>query len=207
MADNTAQDGTATIGTDEIGGVHYQWMKVAYGADDAIIKPDGVTLALPVAQANYGGQKRIFSRFLDTNGNGSGTKNMNGDYSSVQEIAYIQPGASEIFRVTRMIVTIEDTSGMTAEEYGNLNISISIGVAQLRTDEDGRVTEDAMALIGRADEVLRLAEAADRLDPGPVRHPQCAGRSPAGHSAGARVPTSPRSAWCRLVTQDRNRSL
>ena len=43
-------------------------------------------------------------------------------------------------------------------EYENLSISISIGVAQLRTDENGDILEDAMALIGRADEVLYQAK-------------------------------------------------
>jgi hypothetical protein len=34
MADNTAQDGTSTIATDDIGGVHWQKVKVAFGASD-----------------------------------------------------------------------------------------------------------------------------------------------------------------------------
>lgn len=45
-----------------------------------------------------------------------------------------------------------------AEEYDGLQISISIGVAQLRVDEHGKIAEDAMALIGRADEVLYKAK-------------------------------------------------
>lgn len=36
MADNTAQNGTATIATDDIGGTHYQIVKNAFGALDAV---------------------------------------------------------------------------------------------------------------------------------------------------------------------------
>jgi diguanylate cyclase (GGDEF)-like protein len=45
-----------------------------------------------------------------------------------------------------------------AEEYNHTPISISIGVAEVETTEDGAAAEDAMALIGRADTALYEAK-------------------------------------------------
>ena len=45
-----------------------------------------------------------------------------------------------------------------AEEYNHTPISISIGVAQIETAEDGSVLENAMSLIGRADTALYQAK-------------------------------------------------
>ena len=45
-----------------------------------------------------------------------------------------------------------------ADTYNNTPISISIGVAELRIADDGSVEEDAMALIGRADQALYKAK-------------------------------------------------
>jgi len=73
-------------------------------------------------------RNQLISRYLDTNGDGSGTKNANGDYSSAAEEFYIQPGAGEIYQLSRMIVLIEDTSGFSATEYGNLGSALSNGI-------------------------------------------------------------------------------
>jgi diguanylate cyclase (GGDEF)-like protein len=45
-----------------------------------------------------------------------------------------------------------------AETYGNVPISISTGIAELRIAEDGSVMEDALTLIGRADQALYRAK-------------------------------------------------
>lgn len=89
-----------------------------------------------VSNYSAGTQKTIFSRYLDANGNGTGNKDFSADYSSAAEIAYIQPGASEVFRVARMIVGIEDTSGFSAAEYGNLGGGLTNGVT-VRKQSDG----------------------------------------------------------------------
>jgi diguanylate cyclase (GGDEF)-like protein len=49
-----------------------------------------------------------------------------------------------------------------AELYNNLPISISIGIAELQTSEDGAPSEGAMALIGRADQALYRAKHSGR---------------------------------------------
>lgn len=66
----------------------------------------------------------ILSRYLDTNGDGTGTKNANGNYSVTPEQFYIDGPCT----LTRMIVMIEDTAGMQAEEYGNLGVALTNGV-------------------------------------------------------------------------------
>ncbi len=60
----------------------------------------------------------IFSRILDTNGDGTGTKNAIGDYSSVATPFKITCPANSLVTVHRMLVLIRDTGAMAAEEYG-----------------------------------------------------------------------------------------
>jgi len=54
--------------------------------------------------------------------------------------------------------TVYEFGREQAESYGNTPISISIGVAELRIADDGSLEEDAMALIGRADQALYKAK-------------------------------------------------
>lgn len=69
------------------------------------------------------------SRFLDTNGNGTGTKNAVGNYvDGALEIFYIQPPASTVYKITRLLVNVEDTKGMTGEEYADLGSALTVGV-------------------------------------------------------------------------------
>ena len=67
-------------------------------------------------------------RFLDTNGDGTGTKNANGDYSSAAEDFYIQPGQYDKYEIARIIVEVEDTGGMRAERYGTLAAALTNGI-------------------------------------------------------------------------------
>lgn len=83
--------------------------------------------------------KHIF-RYLDTNGDGSGTKNANGDYSSVADEFYCQPDMSVY--INRLIISIEDTSGMQAQEYGNLGSELTNGWELKVTDASGSVKLD-----------------------------------------------------------------
>lgn len=74
------------------------------------------------------GQQRPESRiaqFLDTNGDGSGTVNATGNYASAATDFYFE--AAEDCFIYRMIVSIEDTSGMQADEYGNLGAALTNG--------------------------------------------------------------------------------
>lgn len=93
---------------------------------------------MPVSQAINGAQNHLVMRFLDTVGDGTGTTNANGDYSVTQGIFRIAPGAGEIFRISRMIIMVEDTSGMTPVEYGNIGSALTNGI-QLRC-HDGTTT-------------------------------------------------------------------
>lgn len=80
-------------------------------------------------------------RYLDTVGDGSGNKNFNGNYSVAEEEAILAPAANEIFRVTRMIISLQDTSGMSAVDYGNKTNGLISGL-QLRKDDGSIVLAD-----------------------------------------------------------------
>jgi len=88
-----------------------------------------------------GPQRTLLSRFLDTNGDGSGTKNANGDYSSTADIFYIQPGAEQVFRISRMLVSIEDTNGMSASDYGNITSGLTNGIQVRKQDDSGTISD------------------------------------------------------------------
>ena len=96
---------------------------------------------LPVSNSSTGTQRTILSRYLDTNGDGSGTKNANGNYSGGQEIFYIQPPAGSVFRITRMLVAIEDTTGALWQDYGNITSGITNGVAVRVQDDSGTLVD------------------------------------------------------------------
>lgn len=74
--------------------------------------------------------KRIISRFLDTNGDGTGTKSAIGDYSLAADDFYIEAGDNPLV-ISRLLVSAEDTTGMTAQEYGNLGAALTNGVSIL----------------------------------------------------------------------------
>lgn len=93
-----------------------------------------------------GTPRLMFSRYADTDGDGSGTKNANGDYSGGEEIFYIQPPADESFYVSRLIVSIEDASGFSAAEYGNLAAALSTGVEVRVQDDAGTIIDLTDAL-------------------------------------------------------------
>lgn len=91
-----------------------------------------------MVDSKYPGQ--AIYRFLDTNGDGTGTKNANGNYSITAEEFYFQPDG--YVEIHRMIVHLADTSGMQAEEYGNLGTALSNGYAPEIQDEDGATLLD-----------------------------------------------------------------
>jgi hypothetical protein len=67
-------------------------------------------------------------RYLDTNGDGTGTKNANGDYSSAAERFLITPPVGQTYFLNRMIIQVYDTTGMQAQEYGSLTSELSNGI-------------------------------------------------------------------------------
>jgi hypothetical protein len=99
---------------------------------------------LVTKEANDGTVNDYISRFLDTNGNGTGTKIANGDYSpagSGQTIFFCQPASGEIFRITRMIVNIEDNAVLQAGGYGAQVSPLASGIT-VRTANGAIPTQD-----------------------------------------------------------------
>ena len=94
-----------------------------------------------IASSPAGAQRPHISRFLDTVGDGSGTKNAIGDYSAAAEIFFIQPPASQVFRIARLLVTICDTNGSAAGDYGNITGGIANGVTVRHQNDAGTVTD------------------------------------------------------------------
>lgn len=85
-------------------------------------------------------------RFLDVNGDGTGTKEALGDYSGMaQEIFYIQPPVNTTFVLSRMIVQIEDNGGFDSGLYGN-SITLTNGIVV-------RVSDDMSVLTALTDTI------------------------------------------------------
>jgi hypothetical protein len=79
----------------------------------------------------------IISRFLDTVGDGSGTKNAIGDYSGAVEEFKIVPGADEIFVINRLIAQIRDNGVFSASTYGAIAGGLTNGVVIRLKDSGG----------------------------------------------------------------------
>ena len=80
---------------------------------------------------------RFIYRRLDTVGDGTGAKSAIGDYSlAAQDFKITAPPAYQ-YEVARMIVSIEDTAGFQAAEYGNLGAALTNGVSVLVTNSSG----------------------------------------------------------------------
>ncbi|MEW8418209.1 MAG: hypothetical protein AB2669_21375 [Candidatus Thiodiazotropha endolucinida] len=71
-------------------------------------------------------QNRIY-QYLDTNGDGTGTTNAIANYTGGTEFL-IAPGAAYTYGLYRMLVTIKDASGGSADEYGNLGSALTTGI-------------------------------------------------------------------------------
>lgn len=82
-------------------------------------------------------------RYLDTNGDGTGTKNANGDYSGGEEIFYIAPPAGQTYELERMLIYVQDTGTFDAAKYGN-GATLTTGIVV-------RVANDAGTLLDLTD--------------------------------------------------------
>lgn len=76
------------------------------------------------------------SQYLDSVGDGTGTKNLIGDYSGAATIFKIQPPAGEIYHLNRLMVYIEDVGTFDSGSYGN-GISLTNGVKFRISDNSG----------------------------------------------------------------------
>jgi len=76
--------------------------------------------------------RATFWRFLDTNGDGTGTKNANGStYTATGTAFYIEPPAGNVYDITRLIVTVEDTAVSDATLYGAVLITNGITIRRV----------------------------------------------------------------------------
>lgn len=84
-------------------------------------------------------------RYLTDDGTSSGEFDAIGDYTVATGTPtrfYFQ--AARDATIARMIVAIEDSNGMIADEYGNLNTALTNGITLDIRDEDGNVKLDFM---------------------------------------------------------------
>lgn len=130
MADNIQLNPGSSgdvLAADDVGGIKFQRVKVVHGADGSALDCSSAN-PLPVGTSGNGTVNLLLSRYLDTNGDGTGTKNATGDYSVTPETFYIAPAAGEVFRINRLLILVEDTAGMEADEYGNLGSALANGI-------------------------------------------------------------------------------
>jgi len=84
-------------------------------------------------------------QYLSTNGDGTGEMEATGDYSSTQEIFYIQPASTDIYYIRRMLVFYEDNLSFDSGAYGNsISITGSDGI-QVRVQNDSGTISDLTA--------------------------------------------------------------
>ena len=89
----------------------------------------------------FGTIPTIFSKHLDTNGDGTGIKNAIGDYSVTPEIFYIQPSSTEIIRVWRMMVLVSGPKGrFYTDSYGSRDM-LTNGVQVRAQDDSGTLID------------------------------------------------------------------
>ena len=62
--------------------------------------------------------ENILCQFLDTNGDGSGSIEMTGDYSMTADDFYVEAQAGEVLSIYEMLITVVDNANFTAAGYG-----------------------------------------------------------------------------------------
>lgn len=83
-----------------------------------------------------------FFKFLDTVGDGTGTKIAIGDYSGGMDFKFVHPAAAvNDTEVHRLMIHIEDTSPFSANQYGGLS-ELTNGIQLLQCDENGATFRD-----------------------------------------------------------------
>lgn len=95
------------------------------------------------SSSGYGPVPTALYRYLDTNGDGTGTQNANGDYSGASsEIFYIQPGPSEIIRLERMLVLVGGRKNdFYTDSYGGIAGGLTNGITVRVQNDSGTVLE------------------------------------------------------------------
>ena len=89
-----------------------------------------------------GGMPRL-DRFLDTNGDGTGTVNAIGNYAAAADDFYIEPGAAEHYHISQLSIAIEDNANFRAEFYDAVS-AVANGVQVIRKQN---AVETVMTLV------------------------------------------------------------
>lgn len=82
----------------------------------------------------------IINQYLTLNGDGTGTRNANGNYSVTPDIFYIQPPTGHKYEIARMLVFIRDTGNFSADGYG-ANGVLTNGVSVKLVNDSGVITD------------------------------------------------------------------
>lgn len=90
--------------------------------------------------ANTPRQGRIFLRFADSVGDGSGSRNAIGDYSSVPSTFFIKPTVDETFRLSLLMISYRSMNEGSATDYASM-VPLTNGI-QIHIVRDGEVTND-----------------------------------------------------------------
>jgi len=101
------------------------------------------SIADPISISSTGPQKTRINRYLDTNGDGTGTKSAVGEYHDAgagAEIFYIQPPPGTIYRLSRMIPFVEDTGSFDSGSYGN-GITLTNGILMRIQNDSGTILD------------------------------------------------------------------
>lgn len=77
----------------------------------------------------------IINQYMSDVGDGTGTINAVGDYSSTAKIFFIQPAVGEIMTLTGMFIHLVDSGSLTIGVYGGLAGALSVGLAIRVTNE------------------------------------------------------------------------
>lgn len=143
MADNVTLPGTGSVvACDEIGSAQYQRVKLIHGADGTNDGDVAGANPLPVSTASSGTQRLPLFRYLDLNGDGTGTKSASSVHESpTDNIFYIQPPAGKIYRLARMIVYIEGAGSFDSGRYGNSGTPLAEGIVVRIQDDSGTILD------------------------------------------------------------------
>lgn len=109
-----------------------------------ITDPIDVTLTdATVSLSKTGAQSALIARYLDTNGDGTGTKSATGEYHDAgdgAEIFYIQPPAGGVYRLARMLPFVEDVGSFDSGSYGN-GITLANGISIRVQNDSGTILD------------------------------------------------------------------
>lgn len=82
-----------------------------------------------------------FRRYLDTNGDSTGTKSAVGDYSASPAEFFIQPIVNEVMALSLLLPSIMDSGKFSSSGYGAMTM-LPNGISVQKTDSVGAVLED-----------------------------------------------------------------